>query len=289
MYVDIMNSLYAVVNKDFHEAAEILIKAVNDDIDFINTLWQIGVIPEAIEHDSSAEKLYSKVSDAVLARAFREIGLKSTVIRERADTADVLAESPLYGYTLVADAKVFRMSRTARNQKDFKVSALSGWRKDNDYAVLCAPYYNYPQSNSQIYAQALESNVCLLSWEHLVFLIEHRIKENESVNFANVWNFGELHSEKVTFAQQKKSFIEDLSSTLANVSNAELLDFKSTLQKQVSIIIQRAKYEEAYWHSEAESIYGLSREQAITELLKARKIAEKIEHIKAYVERVTHD
>ena len=79
-------------------------------MNFLDILTQIGTIPEAIEHDSTAEKLFSKVSDAVLARAFREIGLKATVLRERADSADVLAESPIHGYTLVADAKAFRMS-----------------------------------------------------------------------------------------------------------------------------------------------------------------------------------
>ena len=108
-------------------------------MDFIHTLRQIGIIPECIAHDSTEEKLFSKASDAVLSRAFREIGLKSAVLKERGDAADVLAESPIHGYTLVADAKAFRMSRTAKNQKDFKVVALSGWRKDSEYAVLCAP------------------------------------------------------------------------------------------------------------------------------------------------------
>ena len=63
----------------------------------------------------------------VLARAFRELGLKSTVLRERSDSADVIAESKFHCYTLVADAKSFRLSRTAKNQKDFKVTALSNW------------------------------------------------------------------------------------------------------------------------------------------------------------------
>ena len=93
-----------------------------------------------------------------------------------ADSADVLAESPIHGYTLVADAKAFRMSRTAKNQKDFKVTALSSWRNDNDFAVLCAPYFQYPSKSSQIYAQALEKNVCLLSWEHFIFLINNQVK-----------------------------------------------------------------------------------------------------------------
>ena len=109
---------------------------VNSDNDFAGILSQIGTIPESIPHDSTEEKLFSKASDIILSRAFMELGLKSAVLRERGDSADVIAESIIFGYTLAADAKSFRLSRTAKNQKDFKISALSVWRKDNDYAVF---------------------------------------------------------------------------------------------------------------------------------------------------------
>jgi len=76
-------------------------------------LEQSGTIPESITHDSTEEKLFAKASDIILSRSFREIGLKSTLIKECADSADVHAESLFHGYTLVADAKAFRMNRTA--------------------------------------------------------------------------------------------------------------------------------------------------------------------------------
>jgi len=47
--------------------------------------------------------------------------------------------------------------------------------EDNDFAVLCAPYFHYPVKNSQIFSQALENNVCLFSWEHLIFMIKNKI------------------------------------------------------------------------------------------------------------------
>lgn len=169
MYTDILSAISAAATMNFEDASIMLEDCINEDTSFIDTLRQIGTIPEFLVHDSTEEKLFSKASDAVLSRAFREIGLKSTVLKERGDSADALAESQIHGYTLVADAKAFRMSRTAKNQKDFKVVALSGWRKDSEYAVLCAPYFQYPSKSSQIYAQAIDSNVCLLSWEHLIF------------------------------------------------------------------------------------------------------------------------
>ena len=84
----------------------------------------IGSIPESIEASSSEEKLYSKASDIVLAKCFEYLGIPASVLKERANSADILARSSYHGYTFVADAKTFRLSRTAKNQKDFKIEAL---------------------------------------------------------------------------------------------------------------------------------------------------------------------
>jgi type II restriction enzyme len=126
MFEKLIMHIFDVANLSFGEATDSLVAFIDDLDDIVSVLEQIGTIPEAIVHDSTEEKLFAKASDIVLSNVFRKIGLKSTVIKERLDSADVQAESLLYGYTLVADAKAFRMSRTAKNQKDFKVSTLSG-------------------------------------------------------------------------------------------------------------------------------------------------------------------
>ncbi|MGN0817326.1 MAG: HindIII family type II restriction endonuclease, partial [Candidatus Coproplasma sp.] len=160
--------------------------------DFISILSEIGTIPERIEHDSTEEKLYSKATDIVLSRSFFELGLKSKVLSERANSADVLAKSIYHNYSLVGDAKAFRLSRTAKNQKDFKIKSMNDWRgDDNDYAVLVSPYNQYPNTTSQIYSQALTVNVCLLSWEHLYFLLSNNIKETEDCNLSFIWNISD--------------------------------------------------------------------------------------------------
>ncbi|MBE7412538.1 MAG: HindIII family type II restriction endonuclease [Leptospiraceae bacterium] len=128
---------------------------------------EIGTIPEDIDHDSSEEKLYSKATDILLAKSLQELGIQATVNKERANCADVVGKSSIHGYSLVGDAKAFRLSRTAKNQKDFKVKSMVDWKGDHDYSVLVCPYFQYPKSNSQIYGQALDGNVCLLSWEHI--------------------------------------------------------------------------------------------------------------------------
>ncbi len=88
----------------------------------IGHLRLCGNIPESYGHDTSEEKLYSKYTDCLLSLAYNELGLKSLVLKERADAADV--EAFAKDYSFVADAKAFRLSRTAKNQKDFKVQAM---------------------------------------------------------------------------------------------------------------------------------------------------------------------
>jgi type II restriction enzyme len=81
----------------------------------IDHLRLCGNIPESYGHDTSEEKLYSKYTDCLLSLAYTAIGLKSLVLKERADAADV--EAFAKDYSFVADAKAFRLSRTAKKSK----------------------------------------------------------------------------------------------------------------------------------------------------------------------------
>jgi len=128
-----------------------------------------GAMPEQYGHDSSEEKLYSKYTGAVICESLSAIGLRSAVITARADAADVQARGR--NYSLVADAKAFRLSRTAKNQKDFKVQAMDGWRQGLDFAAIVCPIYQLPGRTSQIYQQAIARNVCILSYSHLAALV----------------------------------------------------------------------------------------------------------------------
>jgi type II restriction enzyme len=93
----------------------------------IDHLRLCGNIPELYAHDSSEEKLYAKYTDSLLAEVFKAVGLRSHVITERADAADV--EVFATSYSFVADAKSFRLSRTAKNQKDFKMTHTTTEKK----------------------------------------------------------------------------------------------------------------------------------------------------------------
>ena len=117
-----------------------------------SSLLECGIIPESLAHDSSEEKLWAKycdiLLDILLAQTWTYLSIPSEVLRARGDSADVFGKT--LAYSIVGDAKAFRLSRTAKNQKDFKVRALDDWRKSNTYACLVSPLYQYPKRFSQM-------------------------------------------------------------------------------------------------------------------------------------------
>ncbi|MDR0248619.1 MAG: HindIII family type II restriction endonuclease [Oscillospiraceae bacterium] len=286
VFNQLLSLIIECVRDRFYDAVEKINNFISSADCFEDILAQIGIIPEAVGHDSTEEKLFAKASDAVLSRVFRELGLKSTVLSKRSDSADVIAQSNIHGYTLVADAKAFRLSRTAKNQKDFKVGSLSAWRKDADYAVLCSPYFQYPRNQSQIYAQAVDGDVCLLSWEHLLLLMQHGIKESELLNLSKLWGIGSVMARKTTVAEKKKCFIREFDGHILSTVGLSQMDFDRSLSISIDRIRGRGHSEKTYLEKERGTICSYSREQAVNELIKAKKIDEKIRRIDLYVKEV---
>lgn len=156
-------------------ASEVRRDGVNAVLDHLRLC---GNIPEEYGHDSSEEKLYSKYTDVVLAAALRQLGLKALVLTERGDAADVEAVAP--DWALVGDAKAFRLSRTAKNQKDFKVEAMHGWKRGRQHALLVCPSYQLPMRSSQIYQSAITRDVTILSYAHLAALVALAASDGEA-------------------------------------------------------------------------------------------------------------
>jgi len=256
-----------------------------------NLLLEIGTIPESISHDSTAEKLFAKAADMLLARSFHELGLNATVNKERADCADVIVKSPIHRYSLVGDAKTFRLSRTAKNQKDFKVKSLSDWRNSRDYAILVSPYFQYPRKTSQIYGQALNANVCLLSWEHLLFLIQQGFRETAHHSLKNIWDLSHKLAKKVTVLRKdlKENFHIEGNKLFCQYTSLPLKKLKNTLCYCKQKSISRSEKEIDYWKHYEKDIQKYDRKRAIRELLKALKIPGKIETIRKYIRQLPED
>ncbi|MBI4801498.1 MAG: HindIII family type II restriction endonuclease [Elusimicrobia bacterium] len=240
-----------------------------------------GVVPEHYGHDSSEEKLYSKYTDAVISESLTAIGLKSAVITARSDAADVQARGG--GYSLVADAKAFRLSRTAKNQKDFKVQAMDGWRSDLDYAVVVCPIYQLPNRTSQIYQQAIARNVCILSYSHLAALVGLARRRGAATARKGLGSV----LKSVSLLHPSKNAAD----YWLGINRALVAALKGdvdlwTAEKTASLTALGAAKDEAltYLRSERNRLLGLSHKQALEELIRATGLDSRI----AQVERIEH-
>lgn len=269
----------------FQDATKELEKIIFDDIkkdQLIKLVKEIGIIPESIAHDSKEEKLYAKVSDIILSRCFYELNMNVTVIKERANNADVLVSSKYHNYSLVADAKAFRLSRTAKNQKDFKVESMYHWKGDNDYSVLVVPYFQHPQHKSQIYGQALDKNVSLFSWEYFVLMLEANIKETEEKKLSQLWNISAMLSDDTSISNKNFCFLSSQNKIILQLLNLDESKLNKLFCNFKTSIIKRSKEEISYWENQILKIKEYSKEKAISELISALKINEKILSIKKF-------
>ncbi|MBK9331971.1 MAG: HindIII family type II restriction endonuclease [Ignavibacteria bacterium] len=248
----------------------------------IKELIQVGIMPEVFNHDSSEEKLWSKFSDIILARSLNIIGLKSEVLRTRGNSADVISKCKKY--SLVSDAKCFRLSRTAKNQKDFKVKSLDDWRRKDTYALLVSPLSQYPADKSQIYPQAFSQNVTLLSYLHLQFLIKFGIKGD----LEKLWQLPVYIKKKYDKDLQHRgtTYWHAVDEIVCNITkqNSEML--KKYKQNEIDKTREVGLEGINYWKSKFRKFSKLTKQQAIKLLIKSEKIESKIETIKKAIAKI---
>lgn len=252
----------------------------------IQLVSQIGSIPEDIGHDSTEEKLYAKVSDILLAKSLIEMNLEATILTQRADCADVVAQSHYHRYSLVGDAKAFRLSRTARNAKDYKVNSMAIWKGDSEYAVLVCPYFQYPKSNSQIYKEALSGNIALFSWEYLYILLKEGIRESSSINLSALWNQSGIISKTTTVSNSKSCFLNQQNQNISKILKITPEKFYEYFNSVKELIVERGNTEIQYYEQEIERVKQLNREEAIAELLGNLKLESKIATIRGFIDQI---
>ena len=236
-----------------------------------------GAVPEQYGHDSTQEKLYSKYTDSVVSESFAAIGLNSVVVSARADAADVQARGN--GFSLVADAKAFRLSRTAKNQKDFKIQALDGWRGNLDYALLVCPIYQFPTRTSQIYQQAIARNVCIVSYSHLAVLAALASRQGagqaELALQEILKTVSTLHPSKSAgdyWQGINRSLVKSLE------KDADLWTVEKTASIASLAVVKRESLR--YLQSERNRLLGLSHQEAIQALIRAARIDSRAEQVR---------
>ncbi len=268
----------------FGENSQAIIRELRSEITLetaevlIHHLRFCGAVPEQYGPDSALEKLYSKYTDCVVSETLSAIGLSSLVVSARADSADIQAKGS--DFSLVADAKAFRLSRTAKNQKDFKIQALDGWRGGLDYAILICPIYQLPTRLSQIYYQAVSRNVCIISYSHLAVLmaltLRQEVKQAELTLHEILKTIATLHPSKNAvdyWTGINRAFVKSLDKgtdlwTAEKTASIESLD----AVKQESLI---------YLQSERNRLLALSHQEALDALIRSYRIDSRAAQIRS--------
>ncbi|GAB4305013.1 MAG: HindIII family type II restriction endonuclease [Geminocystis sp.] len=247
----------------------------------IDHLRLCGHIPESYSHDSTEEKLYSKYTDILLSLTYESMGFKSLVFAERSDSADVEIFGKNFGF--IADAKAFRLSRTAKNQKDFKIQAMDNWKRGKPYAMVVCPIYQLPNRSSQIYQQAISRNVCIFTYSHLALLLNFFLKENKLV----IENLLEEIFKVIPALNPSQNTVDywlAVNKTILNFSDK--IQKLWQLEKQAVIESTKIAKEEALYFlaSEREKIMTMSHEEALKELIKINRIDSRIKTIESIKE-----
>ncbi len=238
-------------------------------------------MPEVFNHDSSEEKLWAKCSDILLAKSLNFLGISAEVLRARGNSADVFGKAD--DYTIIGDAKTFRLSRTAKNQKDFKIKALDDWRKDNTYAILAGPLYQYPSNRSQIYFQSIQKNVTLFSYVHLKFLLDFC----DNQNLKKIWETGKRlkNGIKKNDHQNSQIYWREIDKTVCFAVNKNIDDIKKYKEEEIKTTKQIGKEGIKYWEGIIKNYNKLSQKEAIEKLIKSEKIEAKIETIRRAINK----
>lgn len=231
-----------------------------------------GVITEQFDHDSTEEKLFAKYCDVIFAKALSYLGFQARAIDARGDAADV--DAKCNDYELVGDAKAFRLSRTAKNAKDFKVESLHQWKDGSDYACLLCPIYQYPNTRSQIYAQSIRYDVTLLSYTHFVFLLE-----SEGLTPADLESLWQLSG---TLEEKKKAdpYWQATTEKILEITGRDLMDWDDVQRELDGILVEQARNEIQHWEERKEDVRQLSHDEATEMLIDYMKIDSKIDMIR---------
>jgi type II restriction enzyme len=183
----------------------------------------------------------------------------------------------------VADAKAFRLSRTALNPKDYKIAALSGWkRKANaDYACLIGSFF--PKGTSRVYQEAVAHNVTLLSYTHLLFVLS---ADNwKSIDLKPLWELNNSLSQvkrvdaKVYWKTLNKWFQHNVKSKVKWEKIQS--DYSANIREQ-------GKQQINYWKEQKAKVKSMNKEEMARQLLIHMGVDGKIAQIRKRIEQLSH-
>lgn len=258
------------ISVNFGNNSERLEKELSNEIKdkgtdaLIDHLRLCGNMPESYGLNTTEEKQYSKYTDALLCETYKSLGFNSSVLKGRSDNGDV--EAFTEDYDFVADAKAFRLSRTAKNQKDFKIQTMDKWKYGKQFAMVVCPIYHLPKKASQIYEQASSRNVCIFTYSHLAMLVSYSILDGKQKAEELIHKVFEVIP-ALNPSKNASQYWLAVNQTMLNFSKE--IDGLWKLEKQAAVESIVAAKEEAltFLAEERKKIMCMSRAEAIRELI----------------------
>jgi type II restriction enzyme len=258
---------------DFEKASELIEEKLKEEVKkeglkiLLDHTRLCSEIPEIYSLNSTQEKIYSKYTDIILSEIFNYLGFKTKVLKARGDSADVdIYFKEKFKLSFVADAKVFRASRTAKNAKDFKVQSMAKWKKGKPFALLVCPSHQLPTNKSQIYSQAIDGDVCILTFTHLAIILNIKKNNNED-DIQNLFKNIFLSIKKLNSYQSANDYWKNINSIIKNFSKDVLVIWNK--EKELTEESIKLSKEIALFHYEflIKNIKKLSYKQAIDKLI----------------------
>lgn len=119
-------------------------------------------------------------------------------------------------------------------------------------------------------------------------MLDKDIKESEKFSLESLWNASQMiaRDKTLAFANAKLCFLPKIDGYVAKKVGMPEIDFLRLLNEYKDIIVNRGEFEIEYWNDCIADIRKYTREEAIEELIKAKKLHEKISVIRAYIEKL---
>ena len=235
-----------------------------------------GVAPECFPRGSGAERLYRKYADAVIHEAFKALGLDSRTHNRPGDAPGV--ECACDQFSFVAESAVFRMSRVARNQKDFDLHAIHRWKQGRPFGMLTAPINQLPFRLGQIYRDAATLPILVCSYSHLAVLVRYA-QRTAYAKAPALLHEAFLMVRGIPPAKSAVSYWRALNRTFLG-ADAKLRSLwrEEKIALQESIRLGRAEALR-FLDEERQGILELSRQEAIDEVLSWRKLDSRVQAV----------
>ena len=123
-----------------------------------------------------------------------------------------------------------------------------------------------------------------MSWEHILFLLNQQVVEDVSLSLEQIWNAPTRieRDSKIAYADRMNCLFPYINKMVCDRIPISLKDFEEQLNICKLYIFERSNDEIAVLNAEIQKIEEYTKEQAIKELIKSRKLNEKISAILSY-------